>query len=140
MRKLLLALSLACLLPLVGSEAAFAQTNQPAYNQGSTQSVAINVASAGTTQLVAASTRNQWIYVSHWDVIASGTGTVQLEYGTGTTCGTGTTILTGAYSLTAQNGLSAGDGSGWILFVPSNNALCIVTTVAAAGSLAYAQW
>ncbi len=137
MRKLLLAL--ACLLPLVGSGEAFAQTNQPAYNQGSTQSVAISV-SSGTTQLVAASTRNQWIYVSHWDVIASGTGTVQLEYGTGTACASGTTALTGAYSLTAQTGLSAGDGSGWILFVPSNNALCIATTVAAAGSLAFAQW
>lgn len=104
-------------------------------------SVPINISTNATTQLVAASS-GQGIYVSHWDVIAGGTGGIQLEYGTGASCGTGTTAITGSYPLTAQNGLAAGNGTGAILFVPAGNALCAVTTAAVqmSGSLSYTQY
>jgi hypothetical protein len=107
----------------------------------SSASVAINISTATTTQLVALSA-GKAIYVSAWDVIAAGTGNVTLEYGTGTNCGTGTTALTGAYPLTAQAGISKGDGSGTVLFVPAGNALCVLTSAAVqmSGSVAYAQF
>jgi hypothetical protein len=101
-----------------------------------TASVPIAVSTAGTAQLVAAVSAKA-IYVTDWDVLAGGTGTFQLEYGTGTNCATGTTALTGTYPMTAQFG-RAGVGH---LFIPASNALCIVTTGAAApqGFVAYAQ-
>jgi hypothetical protein len=99
-------------------------------------SVPISVSVAGTVQLVGA-VSGQAIYVTDWDVVAGGTGTFQLEYGTGTNRAAGTTALTGAYPATAQFG-RAGVGH---LFVPTGNALCIVTTGAAAsqGFVAYVQ-
>jgi hypothetical protein len=99
-------------------------------------SVPIAVSTAGTVQLVSAVSAKA-IYVTDWDVLAGGTGTIQLEYGTGTNCATGTTALTGTYSMTAQFG-RAGVGH---LFIPASNALCIVTTGTAApqGFVAYAQ-
>lgn len=99
-------------------------------------SVPISVSVAGTVQLVAA-VSGQAIYVTDWDVVAGGTGTFQLEYGTGTNCAAGTTPLTGTYPTAAQFG-RAGVGH---LFIPAGNALCIVTTGAAAsqGFVAYVQ-
>jgi hypothetical protein len=99
-------------------------------------SVPIAVSTAGTVQLVAAVLAKA-IYVTDWDAVAGGTGTFQLEYGTGTNCSTGTTALTGAYPAMAQFG-RAGVGH---LFIPAGNALCIVTTGAAAsqGFVAYVQ-
>ena len=99
-------------------------------------SVPIAVSMPGTLQLIAA-VSGQAIYVTDWDVVAGGTGTFQLEYGTGANCAAGTTALTGVYPATAQFG-RAGIGH---LFVPSGNALCIVTTGAAAsqGFVAYVQ-
>jgi hypothetical protein len=104
-------------------------------------SVAISISTATTTQLVALSS-GKAIYVTAWDVIAAGTGNIQLEYGTGSNCGTGTTALTGNYNLTAQAGISKGSGFGAILFIPASNALCAVTSAAVgmAGSLSYAQY
>ena len=101
-----------------------------------TASVPIAVSTAGTVQLVAA-VSGKAIYVTDWDVVAGGTGTFQLEYGTGTNCATGTTTLTGAYPAAAQFG-RAGVGH---LFIPAGNALCIVTTGAAGsqGFVAYVQ-
>jgi hypothetical protein len=101
-----------------------------------TASVAVAVSAAGTVQLVAA-VMGKAIYVTDWDVVAGGTGTFSLEYGTGTNCATGTTALTGTYPATAQFG-RAGTGH---LFIPAGNALCIVTGGAAAsqGFVAYAQ-
>lgn len=104
-------------------------------------SVAINISTATTTQLVAISGSTK-IYVTAWDVIAGGTGNITLEYGTGTNCGTGTTALTGAYPLTAQAGISKGDGSAPVLIVPSGNALCALTSAAVqmSGSLTFQQF
>lgn len=104
-------------------------------------SVAINVATGTTTQLVALSGSTK-IYVTSFDVISAGTGNITFEYGTGSTCGTGTTILTGAYNLTAQAGIAKGSGLGPILVVPAGNALCILTTasVQMSGSVSYTQF
>lgn len=107
----------------------------------SDKSVAINISTATTTQLVALAS-GQKIYVTRYDVIAGGTGTFQLEYGTGTNCGTGTTVLTGAYPWTAQTGLTTGGGLGSIYQIPASNALCAVTNAATSmtGSVSYTQF
>jgi|SRR5580704_3207485 hypothetical protein len=101
-----------------------------------TASVAIAVSTAGTVQLVAA-VLGKAIYVTDWDAVTGGTGTFQLEYGTSTNCAAGAMALTGTYPATAQFG-RAGVGH---LFIPAGNALCIVTTGAAApqGFVAYVQ-
>jgi hypothetical protein len=150
MKKLLLAASAA--LCLIGPAPALAQVNayQNAAASGeritlpgvqADKSAPINISTAVTTQLVAASGLRP-IYVTHFDVIAGGTGNITFEYGTGTNCGTGTTALTGAYPLVAQAGISAGNGLGPVLAVPPGNALCVLTSavVQMSGSVAYAQF
>jgi hypothetical protein len=57
-------------------------------------SVPIAVSAAGIVQLVAA-VSGKAIYVIDRDVVAGGTGTLALEYGTGANSATGTTALTG---------------------------------------------
>jgi hypothetical protein len=104
-------------------------------------SVAINISTATTTQLVALASGKK-IYVTSYDVIAGGTGNITFEYGTGTNCGTGTTALTGAYNLTAQAGLAIGAGLGPVMIVPAGNALCALTSAAVqmSGRFAYTQF
>ena len=103
-------------------------------------SVPINISTASTVQLVAISGSAK-IYVTSFDVIAGGTGSFTLEYGSGVNCATGTTALTGAYPLTAQAGVAKGSGLGPVLFVPSGKALCAVSSAAVqmSGSLSYNQ-
>jgi hypothetical protein len=106
-------------------------------------SVPINIATAATTQLVAAVSAKA-IYVTAWDAVAGGTTNFTLEYGTQTTapCDTGTTALTGAYGLIAQFGVAKGSGLGSVLVVPAGNALCAVNSAAVqvSGSVAYSQF
>lgn len=104
-------------------------------------SVAINVSTATTTQLVALSGSTK-IYVTSFDVIAGGTGNITFVYGTGASCGTGTTSLTGAYNLTAQAGIAKGSGVGAVLVVPAGKALCVTTSAAVqmSGSVSYQQF
>jgi hypothetical protein len=113
----------------------------PSKGGGTPSSVAINVSTATTTQLVAISGSTS-IYVTSFDVIAGGTGNITFEYGTGASCGTGTTALTGAYNLTAQAGIAKGNGLGTVLKVPSGNALCVLTSAAVqmSGSLSFQQF
>lgn len=103
--------------------------------------VAINISTPTTTQLVALSAGKK-IYVTALDVMAGGAGNITFEYGTGTACATGTTVLTGAYPLTAQNGVAKGAGLGPVLVVPASNALCALTSAAVqmSGSVAYTQF
>ena len=102
-------------------------------------SVPINISTATTTLLVAASGSTQ-IYVTSFNVVAAGTGNITLEYGTGSSC-TGTHALTGPYNLTPQAGVSTGSGLGPILITPASQALCAVTSnaVQMSGSLSYNQ-
>ncbi len=104
-------------------------------------SAAISISTATTTQLVAAVTGKR-IFVTAWDVIAGGTGNFTLVYGTGSNCGTGTTSLTGAYPLTAQAGISKGNGLAVVFPLPASNALCATTSQAVqmSGSVSYAQF
>lgn len=104
-------------------------------------SVAISISTATTTQLIALSSGKN-IFVSSWNVISGGTGNFTLVYGTGTNCGTGTTSLTGAYPLIAQAGISVGSGLGITLVVPRGNALCATTSAAVqmSGSVSYVQF
>jgi hypothetical protein len=115
--------------------------NSAGLSVSATNSVAINISTATTTQLVAL-VSGKAIYVTGWDVISGGTGNITLEYGTGTACATGTQVLTGAYNLAAQAGISKGSGVGAMLFVPAGDALCAVTSAAVqmSGSLSYTQF
>ena len=115
--------------------------SDPSSGKGTPSSVAINVSTATTTQLVALSGSTK-IYVTSYDVIAAGTGNITFEYGTGTACATGTTALTGAYNLTAQAGIAKGSGIGAVLVVPAGNALCVLTSagVQMSGSVSFQQF
>lgn len=104
-------------------------------------SVPIIISTSTTTQLVALQSGAS-IYVTSWDVISAGTGTIQLVYGTGTNCATGQGNVTGVYTLGTNVGLTKGTGTGAILVVPSGNALCATTVgaVVYGGSLSYARF
>jgi hypothetical protein len=114
--------------------------NEDAVAQGAT-TVAINVSTATTTQLVALSGTTK-IYVTGLAVIAGGTGNITLVYGTGSSCGTGTTSLSGAIPLVANAGFTLGSGLGAVLMVPAGQALCITTSAAVqmSGFVTYAQF
>lgn len=114
--------------------------NADAVAQGAA-TVAINVSSATTTQIVGLSGSTK-IYVTGLTVIAGGTGNITLVYGTGTNCGTGTTSLSGAMPLVANSGLSIGGGLGAVLMVPAGQALCVTTSAAVqySGFVTYAQF
>ena len=132
MRKLWLVLGL-----LLWSGLALAQPVIPLTQA----SVPITTSTAVTAQLVAAPTQtNQAISVTSISLIAAGTTNVQFVYGTGTNCGTGQGNLTGNYQLTAQVGFTLGNGSGVVLVLPKNTALCVVNSQAIAipGSVSYA--
>lgn len=104
-------------------------------------SVKIDNATAVTVELVALDAAKT-IFVTSFNVVSAGTGTIKFVYGTGTACGTGTTDLTGAYNLTANGYVSVGSGLGAVLAVPKGNALCITTTgaVQRSGSVSYSQF
>jgi hypothetical protein len=106
-------------------------------------STVINISGATTTQLVAG-VSGQKIYVTAWDVIAGGSGTIMLEYGTQTTnpCDTNTTPITGPYPLIAQAGIAKGSGLSPVFVVPAGSQLCARTSAAVqmSGSVSYAQF
>ena len=132
MRKLSLALGF-----LLASGLAWAQPVIPLTQA----SVPITVSTAATVQLVAAPTpSNQAIVVTSISLISTGTTNVQFVYGTGTNCGTGQGNLTGNYNLIAQVGFTLGNGSGVVLVLPKNTALCVVNSQAVSipGSVSYA--
>jgi hypothetical protein len=86
----------------------------------------------------------QKIYVTAWDVVAGGSGSITLEYGTqvANPCDTGTTTLTGAYPLVAQAGLSKGSGISPVFVLPAGAQLCAQTSAAVqmSGSVSYTQF
>jgi hypothetical protein len=116
-------------------------------------SASISISTAATTQLVAAVSGKK-IYVTGWDVLATGQASVELEYGTQTTnpCDTapvgqsGSAVaLTGNYALTAQSGVARGGNLGPIFVVPAGNQLCAVTAsfgsgATIQGSLSFTQF
>lgn len=105
----------------------------------SPSTIPINISTATTTTLVAG-TSGQSILVTHWNVVAGGTGNFQLEYGTGG-CAANLVAITGPYPLAAQAGLVAGNGQGVVVAVPAGDDLCAVTTSTQqmSGSLTYTK-
>jgi hypothetical protein len=106
-------------------------------------SVAISLASATTTQLVALAA-GQSVYVCGYNFTETNVAqTLTFEYGTGASCGTGTTTLTGAFTSTTANTIVVGEYSGGTVFAaPTGNALCALTTgasVVIGGTLTYVQ-
>jgi hypothetical protein len=85
----------------------------------------------GATELVALVTGKQ-IYICGYNILAAGTATVALKYGTGVACATNGTNLTPAFSLTTQVGVA--DSSSFFrgLATPASNALCLVTSAGVA--------
>jgi hypothetical protein len=69
--------------------------------------------------------------------------TIQLEYGTGSTCGTGTTALTGTFAQSLlTSAIVVNVAGGTQIKAPSGNALCAVvagTTPSIQGYLTYVQ-
>lgn len=143
MKKILLAL-------LLLSTPVFAQNVGPDLCNGSrpTTSVAINVAAAGTTQLVAAS-GNASIFVCSYSFTSTGattSTTVQFSAGTGGTCAVATVLLTGALApnvaTTPPVVVTSPGGAGSVLKAGAGQGLCIVvagTTPSVQGHLAYVQ-
>lgn len=105
--------------------------------------VAINISTAVTTQIIALS-GSKLIYITSIMLWANGGDTVTLEYGTGSLCATGLTTLTGPIVMAAQSAFSADALNGTII-VPApgaaGQAFCIVTTQAVqlSGWITYAQ-
>lgn len=119
-------------LVVAASQTNIAGSNDPCTDASAIKStVAINISSATTTQLVALS-GTTIVYVCG-GVAVGGAGTnpsFELEYGTGSTCGTGTTVLTGAMATGVTVSTTA---PGPIIPIPAGpktaagNALCAVT-------------
>jgi hypothetical protein len=107
---------------------------------GAKKSFAISIASAGTTQLVALSTGKSIYVCGFIDGSAGTTPSVELEYGTGSSCGTGTTALTGPVVFVTSTVVNFGAGGATITSTPVSNALCAVTVGAThEGVLTYVQ-
>lgn len=135
MTKLALVIAALC-----ASGGAIAQSSAPPPVIQASASNPIAISSATTTQVISALSGAK-TYITGFDFISAGTGTVQFEYGTGTNCSTVAGTLTGAYPMAANFGISKG-GIGPELIVPAGNAVCVVTTTGATaqGSIAYAQY
>lgn len=105
-------------------------------------SVAVNISSATTTQLVALSGSTS-VYVCGFAASMLGTTpAATLEYGTGTNCGTGTTTLTGAIAPTSGSFVLLNVGGPTVVTGASGNALCLLsggTTPSIQGVLTYVQ-
>ena len=116
------------------------------------QNAVINISSATTTSIIAPVTGAN-IYLCHIFLSqAGGTGTVQIEYGTGSTCATGLQALTGLITANSTAGtttnISEGSGQGTLIstnagagaMVPSQR-LCILSTgtIVQGGYLTFVQ-
>jgi hypothetical protein len=105
------------------------------------QSAAYSATNAQTIK-VATGRSTATIYVMQYLLSASAAGTVQIEYGTGSTCGTGTVNITGALQIAAGGNVQAGNGGGTLFVVPPGNDVCIASTGTAsfAGHISFLQY
>lgn len=106
-----------------------------------TSSVAVNIGSATTTQLVAPVTGAKITVCGFLLVAAGTTPTVLLEYGTGGTCGTGTVTLTGTMAPTAGSVLNYGIGGSSLKSSATSAGFCLVSggTPSIQGVVTYIQ-
>jgi hypothetical protein len=125
-------------------------TSDPCTNNAKS-SVAIALASATTTQLVALS-NSTVVYVCHFSLTIAPSATtadsIKFETGTGSSCGSNTAALTGTYgggdlTTTAPPvAVDAGSGGFMLFATPAGYALCALSaggTVAIQGVLSYVQ-
>jgi hypothetical protein len=105
------------------------------------QSVAINTAASGFTQLVAL-VGGQSVYVCGYDYVSTSALSVKFSYGTGAACATGTVDLTGAQAVAANGGVVIPNSSIPKWSIPAGQALCINLSGATqvSGSLSFAQF
>ena len=89
-------------------------------------SVAVNVGSATTAQILAAQGTQPIHVCSFTATIAGTTPTVLFIYGTGTNCATNNGSLTGTFAPTSGTLMSVGYG-GDLMVVPAGNELCVTT-------------
>lgn len=117
-------------------------TKDPCQNTNAIKSsVAINIVTAATTQLVPLSAGLQ-IYVCEFaftiSQVVTTPNTLKFVRGTGASCGTGQVDLTGLYGdggVTANLPLAIQSGGGNTVFtVPASNALCATTAIGATAS------
>lgn len=148
MRKLLtfLALGLCLLAPRV----VFAQGAASSFDPCQVfpkQTAAINISTATTTQLIAPLSGAP-VYVCGMVLNqVNGTGSLALEYGTGTTCGTGTTAMTGTiFAATTSSGttnttVNSSKDQPSMAVAPNSNAVCALSTgtIQQSGWITYVQ-
>lgn len=135
----MLAIILATAASLCHSQANY--TRDPCQNTNATKSsVAINISSATTTQLVALSGTLS-VYVCGFSLtisqVVTTANTILFEYGTGASCGTGTTVLTGLYGaggITAAQPIVVSEYGLTLFTAPAGNALCALTAIGGSGS------
>jgi hypothetical protein len=113
----------------------------PCQNPSVTKSsVAISIATATTTQVIALASGKAIYVCGLTDGSAGTTPSLTVEYGTGSACGTGTTVLTGVEPFTSGSSITMGYGGSTAMTVPSGNALCLVTVgTNHGGVLSYVQ-
>jgi len=92
--------------------------------------VGVDVATATTTQLIAAPAANKSIFVGFAHIESAGTGNIRFAYGTGAACATGKTYIGAALSLTAQGGFIGSGTFTPVISVPPAKALCVETSAA----------
>lgn len=147
MRKLLTLLAFSMLLV---APRAFAQAQSSQFDPCAVfpkTTAAINIATATDTQLVALNATSP-IYVCGMVLNqVNGTGSLGLEYGTGSSCGTGKTALTGTlFAATTASGTTnviraTTKEKGSMATVPVGNALCAISTgtIQQSGWITYVQ-
>jgi hypothetical protein len=110
------------------------------YDSSKIQTAVISTATAGDLELVGA-TASQVIYVCGYKVVAGGTVSVRLIYGTGSNCATGQTGLEGAIPLVANSGFLEPNTGAVQTKTPAGQALCIETSasVQVSGRLLYVK-
>lgn len=91
------------------------------------QSAAINIATAATTQVIAAG--NSAIQMCGFAATLAASNTFQFVYGSGTNCGTNQVVVSGAFNMGSAGGyMDYGGGDGAVVWIPAGNALCVVST------------
>lgn len=104
-------------------------------------SAPVNVSTATTTQIVAAS-GSTVIHVRSWILVTTLADNVTWESGdTGGSCAN-PVALTGAMPFAANGGAAFGSGAGDVMVLPSGKALCMLTSAATqiSGSVSYEQY
>lgn len=138
MKKLLLALLLSFF--SLGAVAQITATD-PCFSTAPKSSVAINITTATTTQLVAISGTTR-IYACDFALtisqVVTTPNTLKFVYGTGSNCGTGTTVLTGLFGdggVTAAPPLVVASSTiGSVFSTPAGQALCVTTAIGGSAS------